>query len=72
MLPPGYVCNPSTPLLQKAAKKARKIEQLLEEKVADQKSITELQQKLFEQKKKGMESLESVVQSAVQEELKSF
>ena len=59
------------PLLEKAAKKVDKIEQLLEEKIDDQKSIIDLQQKLLKQKEDGLKSVETVVQSAVQNELKT-
>ena len=58
-------------LLQKAAKKVEKTEQLLEEKIDDQKSIIELQQKLLNQKEEGLKCVETDVQTAVQEELKS-
>ena len=44
---------------------------MLEEKIDDQKSIIELQQKLLNQKEEGLKCVETVVQTAVQEELKS-
>ena len=59
------------PLLRKAAKKVGKIEQLLEEKVDDQKSIIDLQQKLLKLKEQGLKRVGTVVQSALQHELKS-
>ena len=61
----------AVPLLEKATKKVGKIEQLLEEKIDDQKSIIDLQQRLLKQKEEGLKCVETVVQSTVQKELKS-
>ena len=61
----------SIPLLEKATKEVGKIDKLLEEKIDDQKSIIDLQEKLLKQKEDGLKSVETVVQSAVKNELKS-
>ena len=47
------------------------IVKLQREKIEDQKTIIDLQQKLLKQKEEGLKSVETVVQSAVQNELKS-
>ena len=53
----------SLPLLQKAASLVKRSEQLLEEKISDQKSIIDLQKQLLEQKDHGLEGVQSVVEN---------
>ena len=67
----GHLRHSPAYLLKRATKKVSKIEQLLEEKIDDQKWIINLQQRLLKQKEEGLKCIETVVQSTVQKELKS-
>ena len=61
----------SIPLLQKAAEKEEHTDQLQREKIGDQKSIIELQQKLLQQTENELKNVKEAVQNTVQEEMKS-